>query len=102
MRVMFTDAFLEHTKNHHDNPDMRVMARELIDARTRLAEVRRRCVTANWRGTGEDGPNWWSCGICTYRWKDGEQETHEKGCPMEGTSESRDDAWERLGRVGRR
>ena len=54
----------------------------------RLAEVRRRCVTALWKGTGADSPQWWSCRLCNYVWRDGTQETHGAGCPLPGLAAS--------------
>ena len=49
---------------------------------TRLAEVRRRMIIAFQTSTNADAPQWWACHICSWTWKDGEQELHEPTCPL--------------------
>ena len=55
----------------------------------RLAEVRRRMITDFWDGTSPMAGHWWSCRVCTRTWRDGQPESHEPGCPLEGAGVTR-------------
>ena len=61
-----------------------------MNAEDRLAEVRRRMITDFYTGTSDDSPHWWTCRVCDYSWRHGEEDSHEETCPLKDRNQKED------------
>ena len=66
----------------YSREDVPWLCEELLAARERLAEVRRRAIVDFYTGTDSISPHWAVCRVCSWVWKFEEAELHEKGCPI--------------------
>ena len=59
-----------------------LLQRERDAALAQVKALREALIQPFYRATGPDSPQWWSCRVCSYTWKHGEDERHEAHCPF--------------------
>ena len=62
--------------------EVKDLTAKLTAAEAQVKEIRRRMVRDFYAGTSPDSTHWWACGVCSWTWRDGEAELHERTCPL--------------------